>query len=146
MNRTAWTVWVVSTVTTFAVLESKGVRSKRVVSEVAFFDVPEKGPFFDFSEMAFSEGAPQQTPLPGYPRMETPATGTPYMAVQYPTLTACLRMWLGIYPMRARGRVCRPLFTALLAWFFAHIMYGVPWPFEHEVMQRASKQVRRQKW
>lgn len=131
MNRTAWTVWVVSTVTTFAVLESRGVRSKRA-----------------FSEGPFSEGASQKGPSWGVGPIEAPPTGTPYTEplYGYPTLTACLRLWLGIYPQRGRARVCRPVFTALLAWFFAHIMYGIPWPFEREVMQRVSEQVRRQKW
>lgn len=47
-----------------------------------------------------------------------------------PTLTACLRYWLGIKPAHPRRRVCRPLFGFLVSWFFAHVLYGVPWPFD----------------
>lgn len=47
-----------------------------------------------------------------------------------PTLTACLRYWLGIKPRHGRRHICRPVFGGLVAWFFLHILYGVPWPFD----------------
>lgn len=53
------------------------------------------------------------------------------------TLTACLRYWLGISPLHARRHVCRPIFGSLVLWFFAHILYGVPCPFDKNVRQSA---------